>query len=123
MPEGTSWLVQGTARGASGGRDGARIRLALERGDVRWDDRTSAWLAKNFDRTKYNQRIVNGILRDHVLGGGPVKGQWSPEGENHPCWFAVNLEIDGIERFIKFEIEPEDDEDPGLLIRNAHPPY
>lgn len=122
MPEGTSWLVQGTAKGASGGPDGSRIRLALERGDVRWDERPSAWLAKHFDRLKYNQRTVNSLLRDYVLGGGPVRGQWNEKGEEHLCWYSVNIEIDGMERFIKWVIEPEEDENPGLEIVSAHPP-
>ncbi|MBL0869332.1 MAG: hypothetical protein IBJ18_02010 [Phycisphaerales bacterium] len=90
---------------------------------MRWDERTSVWLAKHFDRRKYNQRTVNALLRDYVLGGGQVKGQWNEKGREHPCWYSVNIEIEGVERFIKWVIEPEEDENPGLEIVSAHPPH
>lgn len=119
MGEGTSWTVTGTAPGT----DGYRIRLALARGDVRWDGRTSEWLAGNFDRTKYNQRTVNGMLWSYVQGGGPIRGQKNPPGEDYEFWFDVEMDLDGANRFIKFVIEPEEDDNPGIVIVSAHPPY
>jgi hypothetical protein len=35
----------------------------------------------------------------------------------------MEVPINGHDRFIKFGIEPEDDEQPGLIIISARPPY
>ncbi len=115
MASGTSWIATGT--------DLKRITLALERGDVRWDERCAAWLAKHFDRAKYNQKVVNRLLLEHVKSGKPVKGQRNVPGKDFHVWFAAEVEMDGTDRFIKFGIEPEEDEDPGLVVFSAHPPY
>jgi hypothetical protein len=38
-------------------------------------------------------------------------------------WFSMEVPINGHDRFIKFGIEPEDDEQPGLIIISARPPH
>jgi len=119
MPEGTSWTISGTQPGT----DGFRIRLALERGDVRWDRRTTAWLSKNFDRTAFNQTAVKRKIWNHVNAGGKITGQKNPKGQDHEVFFYVEMELDGKERFIEFVIEPEEDDNPGIVIVSAHPPH
>ncbi len=116
MAKGTSWTVHPE------GTDATRIRLALQRGDVRWKQLTSDWLAKYFDRTLYNQRAVNQLIEAHVASGGEIKGQKNVPGQDHDVWFSVELELDGKQRFIKFVIEPEEDDNPGIVIVSAHPP-
>jgi len=119
MDKGTSWPARGI--------DLKRIKLALQNGDVRWNQRTAEWLAKNFDRIKYNQRIVNRLIYEHVKAGKLVKAQRTVPGqifkEHFDVWFSVEIEIEGTDRFIKFGIEPEDDDNPGLLIMSTHPPH
>ena len=119
MSKGTSWPVLGTDPGT----DGYRIRLALQNGDVRWDPRTSYWLGKHFDNVKYSVTVVNSMLWQHVKAGGRITGQRNVKGMDFDVWFYVNLVLDGQERFIKFAIEPEDDDYPGLLICSTHPPH
>jgi hypothetical protein len=118
MASGTSWTVEGT----SPGTDGYRIHRSLERGDVRWNLRTSKWLAKHFDRTLFNQRRVAQMIWEHVKAGGRIRGQHNTPGEEYDVWFYVEMNLDGEVRFIKFVIEPDDDDNPGVLIVSAHPP-
>jgi hypothetical protein len=115
MSGGTSWKAQGA--------DLARIKLALLRSDVRWTMRTEQWVRKNFDQTKYTQKAIVQMMCDHVVQGKPVRGQRNSRGNDFHVWFNVDIPIDGIVRFIKFGIEPEEDESPGLLILSAHPPH
>lgn len=119
MPEGSSWPVEGTAPGT----DGYRIRRALERGDVQWEPRCDDWLSRHFDSKRYSQRAVVALLCTHVRGGGSVKGQKNASGEDYDAWFSIQIEMDGQQRFIKFVIEPEEDDNPGLLIVSTHPPH
>ncbi len=114
MAGGTSWTAKGT--------DLARITLALERGDVRWASQPEEWLLKHFDRTKHNQNSVVRLMYEHVKAGNPVRGQRNVPGKHFHVWFSVSVSIDGMDRFIKFGIEPEEDENPGLVIISAHPP-
>jgi len=114
MVQGTSWKARGTEL--------AKITLALTRGDVRWRPRLAEWLTKNFDRTKFNQRIVNNVMLEHVKAGHCVRGQRNVAGAELDVWFSVELRIDGEDRFIKFCIEPDDDENAGLVVVSAHPP-
>lgn len=115
MSGGTSWKAMGV--------DIARITLALERGDVRWTSRPAAWLLKHFDRTKYNQKSVARLIFEHVKAGNTVRGQRNGPGQDFHVWFSVSVPIDGTDRFIKFGIEPEEDENPGLVIISTHPPH
>lgn len=115
MARGTSWIAKG--------KDLARITLALERGDVRWASRPAEWLLRNFDRVRFNQRSVVRLMHEHVAAGKPVKGQRNVPGQDMHVWFSMEVPIDGHDRFIKFGIEPEDDEQPGLIIISAHPPH
>lgn len=115
MSDGTSWRAD---RGEL-----ARITLALKRGDVRWTSRTAEWLLKHFDRTKYSQKNVVHLMYEHVMAGNPVKGQRNIRGQHFHVWFSINIPIDGVDRFIKFGIEPDEDENPGLVILSTHPPH
>lgn len=115
MSYGTSW----DARGA----DLSRIRLALKNGDVKWDERCRDWVAHHLDRTRYGTDEVVRLMHKHIAAGGRVKGQRNAPGNDFHVWFSIELELDSVVRFIKFGIEPEDDENPGLQIISIHPPH
>jgi hypothetical protein len=62
-------------------------------------------------------------MLEHILGGGRVRGQRNEPGRQYEFWFNVELPMAGQVRFIKFAIDPEEDEEPGIVIISAHPPH
>ncbi|MBY0307932.1 MAG: hypothetical protein K2Q09_04240 [Phycisphaerales bacterium] len=114
---GTSWTADPR------GPDHQRICRALELANVRWSKRTGEWLLRHFDPNVYSQDRVRLLLLRHIRDGGTVKGQRNEDGAEFEVWFAVELIMDGQARFIKFGIEPEDDEYPGITIISTHPPH
>lgn len=119
MSDGTSWKVQSTDPGTSG----YRIRLAFQRGDVRWTSERAEWLSRHFDRTLYSQRVVNALIRDHINADGPITGQINERGKEFPYFFSVNIPLAGELRYIKFCLCCDEDENPEVIIVSAHPPY
>jgi hypothetical protein len=115
--QGTSWTVDPR------GPDYSKICLALRRGDVRWDVRCASWLRKHFDSTTYTQRNMPALMLKHITQGGELRGQHNESGKDYHVWFSINLPMDGQERFIKFAIDPEDEENPGIVIISTHPPH
>lgn len=118
MSEGTSWTVKGNDRGT----DGYRIDRALQRNDVRWLELPANWFRKNFDKTTFNRNIINKLMAEHIGKGGTVKGQRNAPDSDYAEFFSMIIEFDGIDVYIKFAIEPDDDDNPGLLVLNAHRP-
>lgn len=116
MDRPTSWPVP------IGGPDYRKIVVALQRRDIRWSDRCAAWLERHFG-TEWSKRAVEDAMLAFVKAEGVVRGQKNVPGWDHAVWFSVEIERDGVLRFIKFVIEPDEDENPGILIVSTHPPH
>ena len=111
MVEGTSWSAKG--------KDRERIELAVERRDICWDDSAAERLWREVDRTEFTMRIVNDLIATHITGGGDVRGQRNVPGEDYLVWFSIEQRIGDEMKFIKFAIDPEEDDNPGLVIISA----
>jgi hypothetical protein len=116
MPKGTSWRVESTDPGTSG----YRIRLALARGDVRWNRRCEEWLDKNFDTTRYTKREVVRLMAEQAAMPKAIRGQHSPKGFQQEYVYSVVVQMNDQLQFIEFVIEPDEDDNPGLVIVSAH---
>lgn len=113
MSRGSSWPARGT--------DLARIRLALQRGDVRWLELPGDWLRANLrDLARDTPGHIVDLMRSHVETGGSVRGQKNVPGKDYHDWFSVSIPIDSRQLFVKFAIDPDEDSDPGLVVLNAH---
>ena len=107
-----------------------RIRHALElwkvSGYVVWADKheIKRFLAK-LDRKKYTKLKIQNLMYKHVCcSGGKVKEQDSHEEDHYDAdvWYSIVLPIEQREVFIKFEIHPDEEDDPGIRIVSIHPP-
>jgi hypothetical protein len=119
MARGTSWSVD---RGSAAYR---KIVLVLERGgsDVRWTTRCSDWIGRHFDSTRWTKSILVSEILEHIRREGRIRGQRGDPGFASDQTFSVEIEMDGELRFIKFILEPDDDDSPGIIIVSTHPPH
>lgn len=103
-----------------------RIRHALSRwalsGYVEWDDRAHIddWMTRYLDRTRFSRREIGRLMCQHVEAGGRVKEQDNVPGYEAEVWYAMELDLGGVRTFIKFILEPDEEDDPGILIIRVH---
>jgi hypothetical protein len=117
---------EGTSRDAAG-EPLRRIKRALSlwscTGYVEFDDkpRIHDWLEQNLDRSKYTNRELARLMCEHVVRRrGRVKEQDNQPGYEADAWYSVELALENKKVFIKFILEPDEADDPGILIVSIH---
>lgn len=97
-----------------------KIRLALSRHDVvRWNTRSEEWL-RTLDRTIYKKTTVPGMMLAQIDRDGFIKTRYGEPGDEHDILYSVRLTIDDGRHFIKFALDPDDPENPGIEICSPH---
>lgn len=103
-----------------------RIKHALSlwnvTGYVQWADRwqINRWMAENLNDMRFTPLEIGRLMYEHVEAGGRVKEQDNEPGHEAATWYAIELDLGGVHTFIKFILEPDEEDDPGILIVSVH---
>ena len=100
----------------------SRICLAFHRGDIEWKAHPEDWVRQNLDRASFDKRKINQIACTHVAGGCRIRCKPNPADGQHDydVWFNILIDLDGKEHFYKFALEPDEDDNPGILVLSFH---
>lgn len=97
-----------------------KICLALSRNDVvRYNRRSELWL-RTLDPALYNKSTVPGMMLGKIKQDGFIKTRYGATGDEHSMLYSVLLTIEGVEYFIKFALDPDDPENPGIEVCSPH---
>ena len=75
---------------------------------------------QELERVECTMMRVYQLMHEHVQAGRFVKEQDGVPGDDYDIWYAITLTIGTKELFVKFVLEPDVGEEPGILIVSPH---
>lgn len=102
-----------------------RIRQAFSNwhvsGYVNWKPACSGWVARELDATSWSTNGIARLLHSRIEAGAIPREQDETSGEyDQSVWYSLILGLSGRRVFVKFVLDPDDDDDPGIYVVSIH---